>query len=65
MSMTSIPLLILAEALGPILLVIGLQRFVITVFATLFVFRLMGRSYDAGVTRAGFAGLGLNTISPT
>lgn len=59
MSMMSMKLLVLANAMGPILLGVAAQMVVVTLFAMWLVFRLMGRDYDAGVICAGFAGLGL------
>ena len=59
MSLMSMQLVILANAMGPILLVMIMQMLVITLFVMFVVFRLMGRDYDASVITAGFAGLGL------
>lgn len=59
MSLMSIQLWTLAQAIGPILIVLGAQIIVMTVFATWIVFRFMGRDYDAAVIASGFAGLGL------
>lgn len=59
MSLMSMQLVTLANALGPILLVTLMQMLVITLFVMFVVFRLMGRDYDASVITAGFAGLGL------
>jgi ESS family glutamate:Na+ symporter len=58
-SLMSMDLLILGIAAGPILLVLTAQVTVIAIFATLIVFRLMGRDYDAAVISAGFAGLAM------
>ena len=57
--MMSMKLVVLANAFGPIMLVVIAQMLVITVFVMVIVFRLMGRDYDASVICAGFAGLGL------
>lgn len=59
MSLMSMQLWTLADAMGPILLVLGFQILVITIFASYIVYRVMGRSYDACVISAGFVGLGL------
>ncbi len=59
MSLMSMQLVTLANAMGPILLVMIMQMLVITLFVMFVVFRLMGRDYDASVITAGFAGLGL------
>ncbi|MDH3672002.1 MAG: sodium/glutamate symporter [Gammaproteobacteria bacterium] len=59
MSLMSMQLVTLANALGPILLVTIMQMLVITLFVMFVIFRLMGRDYDAAVITAGFAGLGL------
>ena len=59
MSLMSIQLWTLAQAIGPILLVLGAQIVVITGFTTWIVYRVMGRDYDAAVITSGFVGLGL------
>ncbi|MBQ0720463.1 MAG: sodium/glutamate symporter [Gammaproteobacteria bacterium] len=59
MSLMSIQLWTLAQAIGPILIVLGAQVLVMTAFATWVVYRLMGRDYDAAVIASGFVGLGL------
>ncbi len=59
MSLMSIQLWTLAQAIGPILLVLGAQIIVITGFATWVVYHVMGRDYDAAVIASGFVGLGL------
>lgn len=59
MSLMSMKLWTLADAAGPIVIVLMVQMLVITLFGVLVVFRLMGRDYDAGVISAGFVGLGL------
>jgi ESS family glutamate:Na+ symporter len=59
MSMMSMQLWVLGGGADKILLVLFLQVLVMTVFATLIVFRVMGRDYDAVVMAAGFTGLGL------
>lgn len=59
MSLMSMQLWALAEAIGPILFVLAFQILVMTVFASYIVYWVMGRSYDACVIAAGFVGLGL------
>lgn len=59
MSMMSMQLLVLVDAMGPIMLVVAAQMLVITLFVMVIVFKLTGRDYDASVICAGFAGLGL------
>jgi ESS family glutamate:Na+ symporter len=59
MSLMSMQLWVLAQAAGPILLVLSAQVLVMTLFAVFIVFRVMGRDYDASVIAAGFTGLGL------
>ena len=59
MSLMSMQLWVLAQAVGPILLVLSAQILVMTLFAVVIVFRVMGRDYDASVIAAGFTGLGL------
>ncbi len=59
MSLMSIQLWTLAQAIGPITIVLLVQVVVMTLFAVFVVFRFMGRDYDAAVMASGFAGLGL------
>ena len=59
MSLMSMKLWTLAEAMGPILLILLAQVTVITLFSVFIVFRVMGRDYDAAVISGGFSGLGL------
>ncbi len=59
MSLMSMQLWSLAQAFGPMLVVLAVQMLVMTVFAVFVIFRVMGRDYDACVISAGFAGLGL------
>ncbi len=59
MSMMSVQLWAIAEALAPILVVLMGQILLITFFTVLIVFRSTGRDYDACVMSAGFMGLGL------
>ena len=59
MSLMSMDLNALAQMMGVVFIVLIVQMVVITLFAVLIVFRLMGRDYDAAVISAGFTGLGL------
>ncbi|WP_206028742.1 sodium/glutamate symporter [Thalassoroseus pseudoceratinae] len=59
MSLMSMDLSSLAESFGLITIVLMLQTVVITLFAVLVVFRVMGRDYDAAVIVGGFCGLGM------
>ncbi|MEM9064053.1 MAG: sodium/glutamate symporter [Planctomycetota bacterium] len=58
-SLMSMDVASLTTSAGPILVGIFVQMLVITIFATLIVFRVMGRDYDAAVIAGGFVGLGL------
>jgi len=59
MSLMSMQLWTLAQAMGPILLILLAQVTVITLCVVFVVFRVMGRDYDAAVISSGFVGLGL------
>ena len=59
MSLMSMQLLELADALGPIALVLGAQVVLTAAFAILVIYRVCGKTYDAAVMAAGYAGLGL------
>ena len=59
MSLMSMQLWVLSQAVGPILLILTAQVLVMTVFTVYIVFRVMGKDYDASVIASGFAGLGL------
>ena len=59
MSLMSMQLWTLAQAIGPIVTVLAVQVLVITLFSVVIVFRVLGRDYDAAVIVAGFTGLGL------
>ena len=59
MSLMSMQLWTLASAFGPLLVVLVVQVVIMAVFARFVIFRMAGRSYDAAVITAGFAGLGL------
>ena len=49
----------LAAAFGTIFVVLMIQIVVLTLFAVLVIFRVMGRDYDAAVIVGGFCGLGM------
>lgn len=59
MSLMSMDLNALASAMGAVLFVLFAQVVVITFFAVLIIFRVMGKTYDAAVICSGFTGLGL------
>ena len=59
MSLMSLQLWTLFEAMTTLVVIILLQVTVITVFAVFIVFRVMGRDYDACVIASGFTGMGL------
>jgi ESS family glutamate:Na+ symporter len=59
MSLMSMQLWTLFQAMGPLLLILFVQVTCITLFTVLLVFRALGRDYDAAVISAGFVGLGL------
>ena len=59
MSLMSMQLWTVAQAIGPIVTILALQVTVITLFGVFVVFRAMGRDYDAAVIVGGFTGLGL------
>ncbi|WP_237067394.1 sodium/glutamate symporter [Microbulbifer guangxiensis] len=64
MSLMSLQLWTLLGLAGPIVLLLAGQVIAITLYVVFFVFRVMGRDYDAAVMAAGFAGLGLGA-TPT
>lgn len=59
MSLMSVQLWQLANAIGPLLLVLLGQMLIISIIAVFLVFRFVGRDYDASVMASGFLGLGL------
>ena len=59
MSLMSVQLWQLANAIGPLLLVLIGQMLIISIIAVFLVFRFVGRDYDASVMASGFLGLGL------
>ncbi len=63
-SLMSLQLWTLIDLAGPIIILLGFQVLVITLFVVLIVFRLLGKDYDAAVISAGYAGMGLGA-TPT
>jgi len=59
MSLMSMQLWTLTQAIGPIMIVLAAQLVLMTGFTVWLVFRLMGQDYDAAVIASGFAGLGM------
>ncbi len=58
-SLMSMQLWVLADSIDKVLLVLFAQMMIITLFAVVIVYRIMGRDYDAAVIAAGFSGLGM------
>jgi len=50
----------LTAAFSTIMLVLSLQILLLTLFAVMMIFRVMGKNYDAAVIVAGFCGLGMD-----
>lgn len=59
MSLISLPLLSLEDAIGLIGLVLVIQAIVITLLTVFVVYPLLGRDYDAACISGGFIGMGL------
>ncbi len=59
MSLMSMDLMSMMNALGAILVMVLVQVAVVIVVAVFVVFRITGRNYDSAVMAAGFCGLGL------
>ena len=59
MSLMSMQLLSLGNALGPLAMVLTVQVTIMFLFAYFIVFPALGRDFDAAVIASGFAGLGL------
>lgn len=59
MSLMSMQLLSLSNALGPLTVVLTVQVIIMVLFAYFIVFPALGRDFDAAVIASGFAGLGL------
>lgn len=64
MSLMSMQLWSLADLAGPIFLLLALQLVLAVLFAVFFLFRALGRTYDAAVICAGFMGISLGA-TPT
>ncbi len=64
MSLMSMQLWSLAELGGPLLIVLGMQVLMTTLFIVFVVFRVVGRTYLAAVLSSGFAGFALGA-TPT
>lgn len=64
MSLMSLQLWTLIDLALPILLLLATQVLVITLFTIFIVFRVLGKSYDAAIMSAGYAGLALGA-TPT
>lgn len=64
MSLMSLQLWSLIDLAFPILMLLAAQVAVITLFTIFIVFRVLGKSYDAAVMSAGYAGLALGA-TPT
>ena len=59
MSLMSMDLTSIAGSFGMIFVILNIQALVLTLFAVLVIFRLMGKDYDAAVIVGGFCGLGM------
>ncbi|PHS11141.1 MAG: sodium/glutamate symporter [Blastopirellula sp.] len=59
MSLMSMNLSSVADAFGPIFLILNIQILVIALFSVFIIFRIMGKDYDAAVISGGFCGLGM------
>ena len=59
MSLMSMDLTSIAGSFGLIFVVLNVQAIVLTIFAVLVIFRVMGKDYDAAVIVGGFCGLGM------
>lgn len=64
MSLMSLQLWVLVDLAVPILLLLTAQVVVVSLFTIFFVFRVLGKTYDAAVMSAGYAGLALGA-TPT
>lgn len=64
MSLMSLQLWTLVDLAGPILLLLIAQVLVISMFTVFIVFRVLGKTYDAAIMSAGYAGLALGA-TPT
>ena len=59
MSLMSMDLTSIAGSFGMIFVILNIQAVVLTLFAVLVIFRVMGKDYDAAVIVGGFCGLGM------
>lgn len=59
MSLMSMDLTSIADSFGMIFAILNIQAIVLTLFALLVIFRVMGKDYDAAVIVGGFCGLGM------
>ncbi|MBU2970131.1 sodium/glutamate symporter [Pseudoalteromonas sp. C2R02] len=64
MSLMSLQLWALIDLAGPILLILAAQLILTLSFSIFFVFRFLGKNYDAAVITSGYAGLALGA-TPT
>jgi len=64
MSLMSLQLWTLIDLAYPILILLLMQVFVVTLFTIFVVFRMLGKNYDAAIISSGYAGLALGA-TPT
>ncbi len=64
MSLMSLELWSIVSVAGPLLVLLGAQLLVISLWVVFVIFPLMGRTYDAAVMAGGYVGLGLGA-TPT
>ena len=64
MSLMSLQLWALADLAGPMLVLLGVQLVMITLYSVFVVFRILGANYDAAVICSGYSGLALGA-TPT
>lgn len=64
MSLMSLQLWVLADLAGSILVLLGVQVLMITLFAVFVVYRMLGANYEAAVICSGYSGLALGA-TPT
>jgi len=64
MSLMSLQLWTLIDLAGPLIVILILQILVVTGFAILVIFRMMGKTYDAAIISAGYVGLAMGA-TPT
>jgi glutamate:Na+ symporter, ESS family len=63
MALMTMRLLDLVNLAGPLLVLLAVQTVLITFFAALVTFRVMGRSYDAAIMAAGQIGFGMSSTA--